>query len=101
MQQRCILSDITAPDYLSRKGVIDVGTEDTDAQYWLLPSNRFSFIIKDKDGLTAIPDAEVRIDTILAGKTDSRGVLTIPVAEAKYILSKLKSPVTRHLLNQK
>ncbi len=75
--------DITAPDYLSRKGVIDIGTEDTDAQYWLLPSNRFSFIIKDKDSLTAIPDAEIRIDTILAGKTDSRGVLTTSLARDK------------------
>ncbi|MFA5346831.1 MAG: carboxypeptidase-like regulatory domain-containing protein, partial [Methanoregula sp.] len=75
--------DISAPDYLLRKGVIDIGTEDTDAQYWLLASNRFSLIIKDKDSLTAISDAEVRIDTILAGKTDARGVLTIPVARGK------------------
>ena len=71
--------NITAPDYLSREGSIDVGTADVDAQYWLLPSNRFSFIIKDKDGLTPVHDAEVRVDTILAGKTDARGVLTIPV----------------------
>ncbi len=42
---------ITAPDYLSREGVIDVGTENMDVQYWLLPSNRFSFVIQDKEGL--------------------------------------------------
>jgi hypothetical protein len=74
---------ITAPDYLSRENVVDIGTDDKDAQYWLLPSNRFSFVIKDKDGLMAIPDAEVRIDTILAGKTDARGVLTTPIIRGK------------------
>jgi len=84
--------DITAPDYLSRKGVIDIGTEDTDAQYWLLPSNRFSFIIKDKDSLTAIPDAEVRLDTILAGKTDARGVLTTSLARGKVHTIEIKKP---------
>jgi hypothetical protein len=71
---------ITAPDYLSREGVIDVGTDDMDVQYWLLPANRFSFVVQDKDGLTPIPDAEVRIDGVLTGKTDARGVLTTPVS---------------------
>jgi len=74
---------ITAPDYLSREGVIDLGTEDKDVQYWLLPSNRFSFVIQDKDGMRAIPDAEVRIDGVVAGRTDARGVLTTPVSRGK------------------
>jgi PEGA domain len=74
---------ITAPDYLSREGVIDLGTEDKDVQYWLLPSNRFSFVIQDKDSLGAVPDAEVRIDSVLAGRTDARGVLTTPVSRGK------------------
>jgi hypothetical protein len=75
--------DITAPDYLPRQEVVDIGTEDKVAQYWLLPSNRFSFVIKEKDSLMGVPDAEIRIDTILAGKTDSRGVLTIPITRGK------------------
>jgi hypothetical protein len=74
---------ITAPEYLSREGVIDLGTENKDVQYWLLPSNRFSFVIQDKDGLGAIPDAEVRIDGVVAGRTDARGVLTTPVSRGK------------------
>ena len=74
---------ITAPDYLSREGNVDMGNEDKVAQYWLLPSNRFSFIIQDKDSLVAIPDAEVRIDSILAGKTDARGVLTTSVTRGR------------------
>jgi hypothetical protein len=75
--------DITAPGYLSRSGSIDMGTEDKDAQYWMLPANRFSFVIKDKNGMAPVPDAEVRINTTLVGKTDSRGVLTTHVTRGK------------------
>jgi hypothetical protein len=75
--------DITAPGYLPRRGSIDMGTEDKDAQYWMLPANRFSFVIKDKNGMAPVPDAEVRINTTLVGKTDSRGVLTTPVTRGK------------------
>jgi hypothetical protein len=75
--------DITAVGYLSRSGIIDINTEDKDAQYWMLPVNRFSFIVKDKNGMAPVPDAEVRIDNVLIGKTDSRGVLTTPVSRGK------------------
>jgi hypothetical protein len=75
--------DITAPGYLSRSSIIDISTEDKDAQYWMLPANRFSFIVKEKNGMAPVPDAEVRIDNVLIGKTDSRGVLTIPVSRGK------------------
>jgi hypothetical protein len=75
--------DITAPGYLPRIGIIDIGTEDKEVQYWMLPSNRFSFFVKDKNGMVPVPDAEVRIDNASVGKTDSRGVLTIPVTRGK------------------
>jgi hypothetical protein len=75
--------DITAPGYLPRSGSIDMGTEDKDAQYWMLPANRFSFVIKDKNGMAPVPDAEVRINTTLVGKTDTRGVLTTTVTRGK------------------
>ena len=71
--------DITAPGYLPRIVIIDIGTEDKDAQFWMLPANRFSFLVKDKNGMLPVTDAEVRIDNALVGKTDNRGVLTIPV----------------------
>ena len=75
--------DITAPGYLPRIVIIDIGTEDKDAQFWMLPANRFSFLVKDKNGMLPVTDAEVRIDNALVGKTDSRGVLTIPVTRGK------------------
>ena len=84
--------DITAQNYQPRKGIIDMGTENESAQYWLLPSNRFSFVIKDKAGMAALPDAEVYIDTVTAGKTDARGVLTIPVTRGKVYTIGIKKP---------
>jgi hypothetical protein len=77
------LIDITAPGYLPRSGIIDIGTENKNAQYWLLPADRLSFIVKDNTGMVPVPDAEVRMDNTFAGKTDNRGVLTIPVARGK------------------
>ena len=75
--------DITASGYLPRSGSIEIGTEGKDAQYWMLPANRFSFLVKDKNGMVPVPDAEVRIDNALVGKTDTRGVLTLPVIRGK------------------
>jgi len=60
-----------------------MGTEDKDAQYWMLPADRLTFMVKDKDGTAPVPDAEVRINTTLKGKTDSRGVLTTSVTRGK------------------
>jgi len=84
--------DITAQNYQPRNGIIDMETENKGAQYWLLPGNRFSFVIKDKAGMAALPDAEVYIDTVPAGKTDARGVLTIPVARGKVYTIEIKKP---------
>ncbi len=75
--------DITAPDYLPWSGSIAIGTENRDAQYWMFPANRFSFMVKDKNGMAPVPDAEISINTTLKGKTDSRGVLTTSVTRGK------------------
>lgn len=75
--------EITAPNYQYRSATIEIGTEDVDAQYLVLQTNQFSFVIKDKNGMVAVPDAEVYIDSALLGKTDSRGVLTTSVARGK------------------
>jgi hypothetical protein len=81
---------ITAPGYLPRSSIIDMGSEDKDAQYWLSNTSRFTFFIKDKLGMTPVPDAEVLIDNALAGRTDSRGILTIPVKRGKMYTISIK-----------
>lgn len=75
--------EIEAPSYQSRSGTVDMASEDREIQYWLLSDNRFVFEIKDKDGNVPVPDAEVRIDSVLVGKTDAKGRLVIPVIRGK------------------
>jgi len=84
--------DIDANNYQQRRGTIDMGSENREVQYWLLPGNRFSFIIKDKDAKDVIPDAEVRIDNILAGKTDARGVLNTQVTRGRSYTIQIAKP---------
>jgi hypothetical protein len=47
-----------------------------------MSGNRFSFVVKDQDGFP-IENAEARIDNVLAGKTDPRGILTTKVGRGK------------------
>jgi len=84
--------DIDANNYQPRSGTIDMGAENREVQYWLLPGNRFSFIITDKDTKLAIPDAEVRIDNILSGKTDARGVLNTQVTRGRSYTIEIVKP---------
>jgi hypothetical protein len=75
--------DISAPNYEPRSGTIDVGMENKGVQFWLLSGNKFSFVVKDKESGVPVQGAEVRLNSILAGKTDDRGVLSTPVARGK------------------
>jgi len=75
--------DINAANYQSRSSTIDIGSENQEVQYKLLSGNSFSFVVKDKDTSKAIPDAEIRINGVLAGKTDDRGILITPVTRGK------------------
>ena len=82
--------DITAPNYQPRSTTIDMGAENQEVQYWLLSGNRFSVIVKDKDTSSPIPGAEVRVDSILLGKTDDRGILITPITRGKIYTIEIK-----------
>ena len=75
--------DINAPNYEARSGTIIMETENQEVQYKLLSGNSFSFVVTDKDSGKAISDAEVRLNAVLAGKTDARGILITPVTRSK------------------
>jgi hypothetical protein len=75
---------ITAPNYQVRTASIDMGVENkTDVQYSLLSLNRFSFVVVDKGTNGPLSGAEIRINSNLSGKTDSRGILVIPLMRGK------------------
>jgi hypothetical protein len=82
--------DITAPNYLTRSAIIEMGTTDKAAQYLMLQSNQFFILVNDRNTKTAVPDAEVRIDGTLVGKTDMRGVLAIPIIRGKVYSIEIK-----------
>jgi hypothetical protein len=49
-------------------------------------------VVKDKDSGAAIPGAEIRINSILTGKTDERGILITPVARGNSYTFEIKAP---------
>jgi hypothetical protein len=84
--------DVVTANYQPRSDIVDVSGDNKEVQYWLLPSNRFSVMVKDKETTLPVPGAEVRIDSVLAGKTDSRGVLITPITRGKVHLFEIKTP---------
>jgi hypothetical protein len=82
--------DITAPNYEPRSGTVDVGTEDKTVEYYLLSGNRFSFVVKDKESKVPVSGAEVYLNSVLAGKTDERGILSTPVTRGKLYAIEIK-----------
>jgi hypothetical protein len=82
--------EITSPNYEPRSGTVDVGDENKQVEYYLLSGNRFSFVVKEKETKEPVPDAEVRLNSVLAGKTDERGILSIAVTRGKEYLIEIK-----------
>ena len=82
--------DITSPNYQPRSGTVDVGTEDKIVEYYLLSGNRFSFVVKDKESNVPISGAEVRLNSVLAGTTDDRGILSTPVTRGQLYTIEIK-----------
>jgi len=84
--------DIEVPNYQTRSGTINMGTEDSVVQYWLLSEQRFSILVKDKDTKLPVDAVEVYVDGTLIGTTDNRGVLVTSLSRGKeYYLEFKKS----------
>jgi hypothetical protein len=83
---------IKSANYQPRTETVDLEAQNKDVQYWLLSGNRFSIMVKDKETKLPVTDAEVRIDSTLAGKTDSRGVLITPVTRGKVYTFEITKP---------
>jgi len=84
--------NIESDNYQPRTGTVDMGVDDQEVQYWLLSGNRFSVVVKDKETRLPVPDAEVRIDSVLAGKTDARGIIITPVTRGKTYRFEITKP---------
>jgi hypothetical protein len=84
------LLEVTAPNYEPHSRMVDVGTEDKLVEINLLSGNRFSFVVKDKESKVPISGADVRLNAVLAGKTDERGILSTPVTRGKLYMIEIK-----------
>jgi len=84
--------DISSPNYQTRHETVDVGSVNQELQYKMLSGNSFSFVVKDKDTGSVIPGAEVRLNNVLAGKTDNRGILITPVTRGTSYTIEIKAP---------
>lgn len=84
--------NIEATNYQPRSALVDIAAENKEVQYWLLSGNRLSVMVKDKETKLPVTDAEVRIDSTLAGKTDARGVLIVPLTRGKVHLFEIQKP---------
>jgi len=84
--------DVVATNYQPRSATVDMGAENKEVQYYLLSGNRFSVTVKDKETKQPVQNAEVRIDSVLAGKTDARGILITPVTRGKIYTFEVTAP---------
>lgn len=82
--------EITAPNYEPRSGTASVGMENKAVQFWLLSGSKYSFVVKDKESKGPVQGVEIRLNSILAGKTDERGILSIPVARGKEYMIEIR-----------
>jgi hypothetical protein len=83
--------DITADNYQPRNTTINIATENQAVQYKLLSGNSFSFVVRDRDTGKAVSGEMVRLNNVLAGQTDDRGILITPVSRGKsYVIEVTK-----------
>ncbi len=84
--------DITAANYQPRSTTLATGTEDKEVQYYLLSSNRFSFVVTDKDTSLPVADAEVQLNSVPVGMTNAKGILITQVTRGKSYTIEVMAP---------
>ncbi len=75
--------DIKAMNYQSRAATVEMGTDSRQVQYWLFRDDRFALVVKDDVTGLPLTDAEVAIEGVVRGKTDSRGAITLQLPREK------------------
>ncbi len=84
--------DITAANYQPRSTTLAMGTDDQEVQYYLLSSNRFSFVVIDKDTSLPVVGAEVLLNSVPVGMTNTKGTLITQVTRGKSYVIEITAP---------
>lgn len=82
--------NISASNYEPRTESVAIESTDKDLQYWLLSGNQYSFVVRDGNTKSAIDGATISVDSVVLGKTDSRGVLIAPVTRGQAVTIEVK-----------
>ncbi len=75
--------DIKAMNYQSRAATVEMGTDSRQVQYWLFRDDRFALVVKDDVTGLPLSGAEVSIEGVVRGMTDSRGAITLQLPREK------------------
>jgi hypothetical protein len=75
--------DIKAMNYQSRAATVEMGTDSKQVQYWLFRDDRFALVVKDDVTGLPLSDAEVAIEGVVRGITDTRGAITLQLPREK------------------
>ncbi len=75
--------DIKAMNYQSRTATVEMGVDSKQVQYWLFRDDRFALVVKDDVTGLPLTDAEVAIEGVVRGMTDSRGAITLQLPREK------------------
>lgn len=82
--------EIQAVNYHPRDAIIEIGLDSRTVQYMLMRDDRFSLLVKDAEAGEPVPDAEVFVDGIDRGTTDSKGLLTLQLPREKVYHVKIR-----------
>jgi hypothetical protein len=83
---------ITAANYQPRSITLAMGTDDQEVQYYLLSSNRFSFVVTDKDTGLPVAGADVTLNSVPVGMTNAKGTLITQVTRGKSYVIGISAP---------
>lgn len=75
--------DIRAMNYQSRAATVEMGIDSKQVQYWLFRDDRFALVVKDDVTGLPLADAEVTLEGVVRGMTDSRGAITLQLPREK------------------
>ena len=75
--------NVRAPNYQARSTDVEMALESKSVQFLLYRDDRFALVIKDGADGSPVKDAEVFVDGVSKGITDSKGAITLELPRGK------------------
>ncbi|MBP1928547.1 hypothetical protein J2741_001094 [Methanolinea mesophila] len=75
--------NVRAPNYQARSADVEMALDSKSVQFLLYRDDRFALVIKDSADGSPVKDAEVFVDGVSKGITDSKGAITLDLPRGK------------------